>query len=428
MVDAFDRANTLSFTVIAELTGELTASAIEDALRKLETRHPLLCAQVIRDGHDIVLSRGEGAHIPLTVEHGDAARLLDLAAKSIEHRVWLDGGPRAELTWLRFDDRRSALLLCLHHLVSDGSSGMIAMRDLLSFIVAPDTVTEPLDSPGLHAFLPAQDTGLAAYGRALALIAKTVTGAKPQRLRAALCPPSQRRAQLAPIDLTEVQTARLVARARRDGATAHGVLCAALGLAVAAENDGTMQQRITHPVDLRRYLRSRDPQAAHAGAIGDRVGYYVSSVDTDHAVTPSTTLATLTRDVTASIRRKKQLGVPLLTAPIAGPLVVRATRNMTPERFCRLAERDLMLSTFSVTNLGRLESLGLHPAVGALRVDNVWFAAAGSVLAALGASATTFQERLRMVISGAEPLIAPAVFARITQRVSDQLTQYAVDH
>ena len=75
MVDAFERANTLTFTVVAEIRGELTNTELEAALHKLGQRHPVLRAQVVRERDEVVLSRGEGQTIPLMIESGDAARL-----------------------------------------------------------------------------------------------------------------------------------------------------------------------------------------------------------------------------------------------------------------------------------------------------------------------------------------------------------------
>jgi len=427
MADAFERANTMTFTVVAELRCALTHAEIESALRKLEKRHPLLRVQVVRDGDEIAFAHGEGVAIPLSIETlpdeaNYEARLQALAAKSIEHRAWPDAGPRAELTWLRMGDERHALLFSFHHLVSDGSSGMFAMRDLIGFLATPDEIPEPLESPGLHAFLPQGHGGLADIARVIAMEGRAMTGPKPQRVRAGECVPSERVALLAAMELSELDSARLLARARRDGATAHGVLCAGLSLAVAAEQGGAMQQRITHPVDCRRYLRSRSPDLR---AIGDRVGYHVSSVDTDHRLQASTSLSALAAEITAQVRRKKDQGDPLLNAPVAGPLVVRLTRRMTSERFCKLAERELMLATHSVTNLGPLESLGLRQDVGELVVDNVWFVAAGTVLSSLGGAATSFGGRIRFNLTAASPLVPAAVFERIVGRVRGHLADYA---
>jgi hypothetical protein len=425
MVDAFDRANTMTFAVVAEVRGALSHTAIEAALRKLEKRHPSLRACVERDGDEITLTHGEGVAIPLVVETGNSERLQALAAKSIEHQLWSDVGPRAELTWLRMDDGRSALVLRFHHLVSDGSSGMFAMRDLLSFLAAPDEPVDPIDSPGLHAFLPTSHGGLADLGRTFWMEARAFVAAKPQRLRAAECPPSQRVAQLSTIQLSDVDSARLIARARRDGTTAHGVLCAALSLAVAAEIGGTTQQRLMHPVDLRRYLRGRYPNMR---PIGDCAGYYVSSVDTDHRVDATIPLPKLAADITEAIRHGKANGEPLLTAPVAGAWVVRATRRMTPERFCKLAERELMLATHSITNLGPLETLGLRRDFGALSLDNIYFVAAGSVLSTLGGSASSFDGRLRLNLTAAAPVVERAAFERIVQRVGDKLAEYVLQN
>src|SRR5262245_40805027 len=151
--DVFDRASTLNFTAVARVRGHLTPERLTGAVRALEAKHPLLRARIDREG-ELRYVPGEAAPIPLQVEHASASDWSRFAAQTLEHKIWPDEGPRAELTWLDHGEGRSTLLLCLHHLVSDGSSGIIAMRDLLGFVADPAAVPEVVPSPGQRAFYP----------------------------------------------------------------------------------------------------------------------------------------------------------------------------------------------------------------------------------------------------------------------------------
>lgn len=433
MTDRFDCAFTLNFTTIASVHGPLSQTRITHALRCLERRHPLLRARIDREaGASLVL--GEAQEIPLrTLDVHDAdtdtdteARVLAESAAAMLRCVWEDSGPRAELMWLRHGGERSTLLLTLHHVVSDGTSGMLAMRDLLSFIVhAPElSAIAPLDSPGQVACFPPDHAAM--RKRALDEVAsgaKQMQGAPALRLsdvqRAA---PSERRLALRRVRFTADASQRMVSRARQAGATVHGVLSAGLALAVAQERDTPHLQRIAHPVDLRRYLPTLQPPGK---AIGDAVGYYVSSVDTEHTLDGSEALGDMARQISEAVRRKKEEGEPLRTAPVFGPMLVERTAGLDIDTFRAIAEQKVFDTTFGVTNLGVLEPLGLRARLADLTLDDLYFVASGSVLNQLGASAVSFDGRISLQLNCIDPLVAPEAFERVVQRTVAALQAFA---
>lgn len=82
-------------------------------------------------------------------------------------------------------------------------------------------------------------------------------------------------------------------------------------------------------------------------------------------------------------------------------------------------------NTFSLTNLGRLEQLDVHDRIGMLTLDDLYFVSAGSVLAALGASATSYRDVLSYQLMGSAPQVAPGQVVAIAARVESQLLEYA---
>lgn len=425
MTDRFDRCYTLNFTTVAEVRGPLSEDGLHQALRCLERRHPLLRARIDREGATPSFVLGEASPLPLRVVDVERGQVPALARASIEHSVWDDAGPRGELVWLRHGQDWSTLLLRLHHVVSDGSSGMLAMRDLLAFVAAPAlSSVEPLASPGQDAFFPSSH---AAQREAVL--------AAPAPPRGAVEPPfrlstfgqgswTERRVISHRIQLDPAQSTALAARARVDEATVHGALCAALAQSIAAERGAACRQVLGHPVDLRRFLRELDPAAP---PVGECVGCYVSAVASEHTVGSGESLGELAFAITAQVRAKKRALEPLLTSPIRGPLFVERTRTMSLDALRDLAEQKVFTDTFSLTNLGPLERLGLTSRVGRLEVVDCYFVAASSILAQLSASAVSFAGRISLHVLGVSPLIERAQLERVVLRTATALDLYVAE-
>jgi NRPS condensation-like uncharacterized protein len=415
MVDVFDRASTLNFTTIVTVKGPLDEKELDAALRAVEQRHPLLRARYDRKRTRFVY--GEAA--PITLRWLDAPKeeIDAFAEASLSHRLWADDGPRAEVTLLKHALGHATLLVTLHHLVSDGSSGIIVARDILRALAGTLPGGE-VPSPGQNAFFPEGRGGAKDLYLALSAMAKNA-GIKPFRLKPErFVAPKERHVRLHAVDLTAEETTRLLARARRASCTAHGVLVSALGRAVAAEGAGERTLRVLHPIDFRRMLDGKTEKK-----IGDAVGYYVSSVETDFVVN-GTELEPLARSISTEVHRKRAEGEPFLSAPSAGKLAVWLGGLLSTERFRETAERSLLPNTFALTNLGRLETLGLEKEMGQLTVLRASFVAAGSVVGTLFASATCFDDALSLRIGACEPTIAPETAKRIVARVRDDLTAY----
>jgi hypothetical protein len=99
--------------------------------------------------------------------------------------------------------------------------------------------------------------------------------------------------------------------------------------------------------------------------------------------------------------------------------------NAPPSKLRELAENKLMHNTFSLTNLGRLEQLEVHASIGPLTLDDLYFVAAGSVLVALGASATSYRDELSYQLVGTSPRVTAAQVSTMTARIESQLLEYA---
>ncbi|MFT3924777.1 MAG: condensation domain-containing protein [Myxococcales bacterium] len=421
-VDVFDRGSSLNFIVIARVHGVLSAEHLHSALRRLELRHPLLRARVERSASGTAFVLGEAHPIPLTTLDGPEEAWRKLAEQALAHRVWNDSGPRAELTWLRHGERDSTLLLLFHHLVSDGSSGIFAMRDLLRLAAHPGLSLEPVPAPAQSNFYPQGHGSLLWKLRTFRVLARARRTPKPQRLRKD--PEGPRFFRLARLQIPREESLMLQQRARQDGATVHGVVSAAMAKAVAAQlGPGPVQERIMHPVDLRRYVRACYPKLP---AIGEAVGYYVSSLETNHLVDPGQPLGDLAREITAEIRASKARGTPLISGPILGPMLTKRSEGTTGDlpKFRVFAENKVLINTFSQSNLGALEQLGVASEYGALELMDLHFVAAGSVASTLGASVTSFRGALNIGIGWVEPVVPNKIAEQLVARIEHELAEY----
>lgn len=417
MVRVADEAYTLNFATCALLEGNLETPQLRAALAALVRRHPLLGAAVEADH-----LRMRGVPIEL-VESGASIEAVDaLLEGELRHRRWPSQGPRARCLVVRHTDQLTTLILAFDHLVSDGSSGVLAMRDLLRLLASREAEMEPLPSPGMDVFFPAGRGGAKDFVASLAYTGRKNQLQKPFRLRRGNdVGPDERVLRIHRSRFSRHETERMLGYAKRAGATMHGLLVAALSLAIAEESgrDGGVPIRVMHPVDMRRYLDT----LPGAGSIGEAIGYYVSSVETDHLVDRGTNAATLSSEVTRAVRSAKERGEPFYTAPTGGRLLVLARTLLGAERFRAVAEAALVPSTFSITNLGPLEKLGLERRYGPLRIREFGFVASPSIFGSFCASASTFDGELELVLHHVEPFVDASKAERIGARVATTLRQ-----
>lgn len=416
MTDRFDRAASLNFTTVAEVEGALGDDLLIQALRKLETRHPLLRAAIDRSGEVPTFIEGAAAKIPLVSEESNSGAVDAAICAELSAPPWEDFGPRARLRVIRHGSNSCTVLLTLHHTVSDGSSGIIAMRDLLA-AAAGQALGAALPSPGPVSFLPAPPED--AQEQVRKMLAEVAEPGAPCRLRDQEAAPDDRRPVLTRIALNRQESTSLFAAAKHAEATVQSLLCAVIAQAVASETPEPGVQRIAHPVSLRRYLKKHQ---TNPNEIGDAIGYYVSAVDTAHHVETDGSTSELARQIGAALARELDLSRPLLSGPIAGTGLVAMTTAMSDDEFREFTEQKVMLGSFGLSNLGRLENLGATDQIGHLTLKDIHFAVTHSIFSAFGGSASTFNGQLTLCLKGTAPIIDPKRFDRVCARVRAQLT------
>lgn len=423
LLDVCDRACTVTFLIGATVRGPLPRELLERALRVSEQRHPLLRSRVLRS-NGIVTGFEEGAGAPIPIHELDAPRhaLSSVHEELLKHRAWPDDGPRAELSLIRHDPDHTSLAISFHHIVSDGNSGFVLLRELLQFVSDQQPLRERVPSPGQNALFPRSFGGFLHVLRWLAMVLRMLLAKRPFRVRMAPpVPPEQRRPYVHHVTLSPADAWALQQRGREVGATMHGVLSAALALAIASEERRPLRQRIGHLVDMRK---QRAASGGEDPTLDQAIGMYAGNVVTDHDVSPDRALGSLAAEISAQTHQRLERGEALLSAPMAW-LVQRAAK-MELATFRKTAEENAHLSTFALTNLGRVDAI--VPTGDVLAVEEAVVLVGGSVFNTLVASAYSFAGSTHLRLVSVAPMASREYGARVAAHTQALLASYARAH
>jgi NRPS condensation-like uncharacterized protein len=425
MTLALDRVATVNFTTIARIRGRFDAGRMREALDALARRHPNLTARLCRKRFSWFLQPNDVHSIASRVIDCDPQSWVRHAEAETRHELWPLDGPRSRCTWLRHADADSTLLLTFHHVIGDGKTGVLVMRDLIRLLADPMLQLPEIATLPQETFFPPSYRPSKNLGKAFGLLARDMRATPATRLaREGRAPVEERTQRVVPIRFTESQTAALRTLARREGYTLHGLLSAALMLALYETGDWTEERtmRFFHPVDLRVYLE-QIRQHAHDNLprIGEASGVYVSYLDSEHRVSPDTALHRLGREVTEQIQLQKVNGIPFLTSPFSGRLIPWLRVILGSKQTLRLCESQLTRRSFAFTNLGLLERLDVRERYDDLEIEELHFFAAVSTMGPLGATATTFRNRLQLNLGHVEPCLGRATMERFVHHLMSRL-------
>ncbi|MBV9789243.1 MAG: AMP-binding protein, partial [Chloroflexi bacterium] len=125
------------------LLGPVDAAALEQSFSEILRRHATLrtrfitsngvAAQVIDPAATIVLARGDLSSLPADVRQAEVQRLIQLEGRQ---PFDLATGPLLRCTLLKLADQEHLLLLTMHHIVSDGWSMGVLIRELVALYTA----------------------------------------------------------------------------------------------------------------------------------------------------------------------------------------------------------------------------------------------------------------------------------------------------
>lgn len=240
----FDFSSPKQFSVVAEVEGETTVSAWRAALVDVQRRHPMLSVRIDSSRHRVPqFYQADNCSIPLRVcppgtnWEREAEREIRTLFDPIR-------APLVRVSLIH-EPRRSVVLITAHHSVADGMSSVFLVRDLLLAITGHSLESYPFP-PSMDQLLnvPPRQTSASGVTFSHALAKKYVQ--KDVHVRS----------RVVSKDLTR----RLQTRARAEGTTIHGVVCAA-ATAAGQKLDPSWRENpvsIFSPVDLRKLLHLQD--------------------------------------------------------------------------------------------------------------------------------------------------------------------------
>lgn len=411
-----DRASRFNFVMMADLGGDVEPEQLRAALSHVQARHPLFAASVRVRGRWPWFAHADRP-IPLDVREAPDEDAWRAAAEvEMEAPFAPERGPLVRCVWLRRDATRSVLLMTFHHVIGDGISGAYALRDLLEALAHVRGEREamvrralPVSGP-LDRHMPGFARGLGRWWR-YTLRVGAVLGwlARNGRARGLIhdqrgVDPVTRKPCLIARRLEPDVTARLVARARREGTTVHGALCAAMLGALADERAQITPAMMASPVNLRD--RMEPP-------VEDDVGFFVSMGVVLHRADPSPDAfwdtARASRD---ALVRFVETGGPFTMLPVQNALLVKLVRWTSPQAFARLVYRG-QLDGIGLTNIGRAK---LATQYGGVTVRALGFAASLGVLGDFAATAASLDGVLCWNFMAMEPTISRAHAERVADR------------
>jgi NRPS condensation-like uncharacterized protein len=257
-----DQKHPVHLTVTAEVKGITKAQSWRDALDAVQKRHPILSTSIKRNEEgQPALYQVDAAPIPLRVVDGSVQEHWEL---ELDREMALPFTPeQAPLirTVLIHKPQSAVLIIIAHHAIADGMALVFLIRDLLQVLSGEQIEVFSFSSSGEELLnkLPKREEIVQAEASQAGAPA-----AEPALYREddGLAPRATAR------KLDENLTAAVRERARREGTTVQGALCAALVLAGRKTSSTWRKQsvRVMSPVNARAHLGAGEACGLYLGA------------------------------------------------------------------------------------------------------------------------------------------------------------------
>lgn len=241
------------FTV--KIAGHITLRGLQEALAKIQARHPLLRVVIREDvkRQPYFVSDSDVPPIPVRV----VDRLSGDDWEKVSRAEWdtlfdTGRGPLARVVWVK-SEQVSELIWVSPHCVCDGATGVTLMRELLQLLDNPDKeigVYESFDD--VRELIPAEllnNRTKKLKAKFFSLIAGFFLSLKAAGKKAQTGRPYMVRWKL-----DTATTAALLQACKQNGVSVHAALCVALLKAFREVNGEQARNKVICPADIRRYV------------------------------------------------------------------------------------------------------------------------------------------------------------------------------
>lgn len=285
-----DRHTPYNATLIARLWGHVDVAMLQQALGAVQARHPILRARIVSKPRPRYVSDGVPP-IPLRIlARQDEEHWRRVVMDEVPSAIPLETGPLMRAILLH-GQARSELLFSLPHVATDGRGIVYLLRDILSALHGA-TLSPLPEWPSCEELIPPtaytrSDGAEVMHSWWSRKITERFKAISFNTLLADL--PKVGRTYAHPLRFSNSETHDLIARSRREEASLHGALLAALMLSLVT---AATTIKASHPFDLRAELQP---------PVGDDLGLFIAPLWTAHNVSPVSHFWDVARDVTSQI-------------------------------------------------------------------------------------------------------------------------------
>lgn len=237
------------------LRGDVSQERLRSALNRVQAKHPLLQARIVRKGGRPYFEGGGAVpEIPVRVverRSGDDWRLVTELEWELAFDV--EKGPLARVVWLRSGAVSELMLVC-PHCICDGATGVTLMREILQLLDRPE---EQIGSypvfRSVKDLVPGSLTGdrggvIKAYLKSFVM--RVLFSLRPIRQTG-----ENGQHYVIRWRLDEEMSGGLIERCKSEGVTVHAALCVALLGGYGEVKKEKAKNKVICPVDIRRYVR-----------------------------------------------------------------------------------------------------------------------------------------------------------------------------
>lgn len=420
-------AATFNFAIVGQVRGKLSVETLNAALQMVQLRHPLL---------------GVGVDEQTGSFHSENVQLLCADTIVDDQRDWrhhveeeintplpCDPGPLMRCRHIRRGGDLHEIILTFHHLVGDGTSGLLLMQDLLVAInwLADGRSGHPWkrlkDTTPIDQRLPRTVCGLRGRWKQCRYILRSLTQdvriGGPSTLPCESEEPNvPQRLMIQSHQFTPDASATLRRQAKEHRASLHGALSAAIVLATADQ----IAPGDTVPIKHRMPINMRDKLEP---PVGPQSGMFASMMLARVRCNGNDDFWPVARSISRQVKRDRQTDDPVINVRMVPTLfgLIRGDRLSDVQLVKRW--RKQLRSATALTNLGKVEIEG---STNKLRLERLQFVASPGPLGDFTCAAMSHKEQLQLNFTFACPNIsvttaktlASSVEARLASAIDDQ--------
>ncbi len=335
-----------NFLMVMQLTGKVNFERFADAFQLAISLYPILGANVVELDGKLKLQFGLSAQTKLQcIPRVDAEHWQEIAEQELNQHLPVLGSRLWQATLL-LGDEDSELILTFNHILGDGKSGVNLLQSLLAIYTGQLGAQPRLPSPAVNKLMNQRPISWTRLKNLSRFVNQSI---KDRKEKVYTLPSAVKnhegygRTELLSEALEPELGNFLQKAARSHGTTVHGVICAALLMALREFSQEPRQNLgVASAVNLRTQL----PQQYERD-----FGFFVGSVELVRAVDESTDIWSLASSLSQALKDDVAAERPLFDGFL---------RSLILKKFPDFDEAAAIMranskSTVHITNLGRIE-------------------------------------------------------------------------